>query len=75
MVPKKSSAKDDIAILIKENFANSCGIVYCSKRKDTIEIAYTLNIKGVNATYFHGALDPFEKKKRLVLLGWREEHL
>ena len=63
VVPKKSSAKDDIAILIKENFANSCGIVYCSERKDTIEIAYTLNIKGVNATYFHGALDPFEKKE------------
>ncbi|XP_068742044.1 putative ATP-dependent DNA helicase Q1 [Montipora capricornis] len=60
VVLKKSSAKDNIAILIKEN---SCGIVYCSERKDTIEIAYTLDIKGVNATFFHGALDPFEKKE------------
>lgn len=70
VVPKKSSVKDDIAILIKENFGNSCGIVYCSERKDTIEIAYTLNIKGVNATYFHGALDPFEKKE--ISSAWLE---
>ena len=63
VVPKKSSAKDDIAKLISENFANSCGIIYCLERKDTIEMAYTLNTKGINATYFHGALDPFEKKE------------
>lgn len=61
MVPKKSSAKDDIAVLIRENVANICGIIYCSERKDTIETAFTLNMKGVNATYFHGALNAFEK--------------
>ena len=63
VVPKKSSAKDDIARLISENFANSCGIIYCLKRKDTIEMAYPLNTQGINVTYFHGALDPFEKKE------------
>ena len=63
VVSKKSSVKDDIAKLINENFSNCCGIIYCSERKDTIEMAYTLNSKGVNATYFHGALDPFEKKE------------
>ena len=63
VVPKKSSAKDDIAKLISENFANSCGIIYGLKRKDTIEMAYTLNTQGINVTYFHGALDPFEKKE------------
>lgn len=63
VVPKKSSAKDDIAKLISENFANSCGIIYCLERKDTIEMAYTLNTQGINVTYFHGALDPFEKKE------------
>lgn len=63
VVPKKSSAKEDIVKLIRDNFDNSCGIIYCSERKDTIEMAYTLNSKGINATYFHGALDPFEKKE------------
>lgn len=63
VVLKKSSAKDDIAKLITENFAHSCGIIYCLERKDTIEMAYTLNTKGINAGYFHGALDPFEKKE------------
>ncbi|KAL9980641.1 hypothetical protein ACROYT_G009251 [Oculina patagonica] len=53
VVSKKSTVKDDIANLINENFSNCCGIIYCSERKDTIEMAYTLNSKGVNATYFH----------------------
>ena len=70
VVSKKSSAKDDIAKLIGEDFANSCGIVYCMERKDTIELAYTLNAKGINATYFHGALDPFEKKE--TSFAWLE---
>ena len=39
VVPKKSSAKDDIGILIRESFANFCGIIYCSERRDTIETA------------------------------------
>lgn len=62
VVTKKSSAKDDIGKLIQEQFPDMCGIVYCSERRDTIDMAYTLKTKGINATYFHGALDPFEKK-------------
>ena len=58
-----SASAKDIAKLVNEKFSNCCGIVYCSERKDTIEMAYTLNTKGINATYFHGALDPFEKKE------------
>ena len=62
VVTKKSSAKNDITELIKEEFSEMCGIVYCCERRDTIDMAYTLKSKGINATCFHGALDPFEKK-------------
>lgn len=63
--------EDNIAKLIGENFANSCGFVYSMERKDTIELAYTLNAKGINATYFQGGLDPFEKKE--TSSAWLEE--
>ena len=40
------------------NIVDQCGIVYCTERPTTLDMAYCLQTKGVNATYFHGALDP-----------------
>ena len=37
--------------------------MYCTERPTTLDMAYCLQTKGVNATYFHGALDPDKKKE------------
>ena len=42
---------------------SQCGIIYCLERGTTLDIAYLLQKRGVNATYYHGALDPFKKKE------------
>ena len=44
--------------------------VYCLQRSDTTDMAYVLQTKGVNATYYHGALDPY--KKRDIFQAWQE---
>ena len=37
---KKSNGFDSIIDLIKQNFSEECGIVYCTERKDTIDVVY-----------------------------------
>ena len=58
--------------MIVNEHKDQCGIVYCTERATTLDITYCLQTKGVNATYFHGALDPYKKKANF---GAREEHL
>jgi ATP-dependent DNA helicase RecQ len=41
------------------------GILYVRSRKDTVLLSNTLNKNGQIATYFHGGLTSFEKKKKL----------
>lgn len=59
---KKADGKDQVAQLILEEYSGQCGIVYCLQRSDTTDMAYVLQTKGVNATYYHGALDPYKKR-------------
>lgn len=54
-------SKDTITTLIIKEFPDKCGIVYCSERKDTKEIAFLLKTKGVSAVHYDGALDAIEK--------------
>ena len=67
---KKSDGKDQVATLILEEYSSQCGIVYCLQRGDTTDMAYLLQTKGVNATYYHGALDPYKKKENFQ--AWQE---
>ena len=67
---KKADGKDQVAALILENYAGQCGIVYCLQRGDTTDMAYLLQTKGVNATYYHGALDPYRKRENFQ--AWQE---
>lgn len=67
---KKADGKDQVAALILENYAGQCGIVYCLQRGDTTDKAYLLQTKGVNATYYHGALDPYRKRENFQ--AWQE---
>lgn len=67
---KKADGKDQVAQLILDEYSAQCGIVYCLQRSDTTDMAYVLQTKGVNATYYHGALDPYKKKDNFQ--AWQE---
>ena len=54
-------AKEDVVKYVQDNYRDSCGIVYCSTTKDTVELAYIFKSKGLSAVYYHGKLDFFEK--------------
>ena len=68
---KKSDVKDQVAALILAKYSSQCGIIYCLQRSDTTDMAYLLQTKGVNATYYHRALGPY--KKKILKLGRKEE--
>lgn len=68
--PKKGDGKEQVTKLIQDNYNNQCGIVYCLQRADTTDMAYILQSRGVNATYYHGALDPYKKKENSQ--AWQE---
>ena len=64
---KKGDGKDEVVAEILENYQKSCGIVYCLQQNDTTDMAYLLQTKDINATYYHGALAPYKKKENLKL--------
>ena len=57
--PKKGDGKEQATNMIVNDHKDQCGIVYCTERATTLDMTYCLQKKGVNATYFHGALDPY----------------
>ena len=61
--PKKGDGKEQATNIIVNEHKDQCGIVYCTERPTTLDMAYCMQTKGVNATYFHGALDPDKKKE------------
>ncbi|XP_068712791.1 uncharacterized protein [Montipora foliosa] len=67
---KTSDGKDQVAALILAKYSSQCGIIYCLQRSDTTAKACLLQTKGVNATYYHGALDPYKKKENFE--AWQE---
>ena len=60
---KKGDGKEQVVDEILSNHKHNCGIVYCLQRADTTDMAYLLQTKGINATYYHGALDPYKKNE------------
>ena len=60
---KKGDGKDQVVNEILSEHKNKCGIIYCLQRSDTTDMAYLLQVKGINATYYHGELDPYKKKE------------
>ena len=68
--PKKGDGKDQVVNKILENHQKVCGIVYCLQRTDTTDMAYVLQTKGISATYYHGALEPYKKKENFQ--AWLE---
>ena len=60
--PKKGGGKEQATNIIVNEHKDQCGIVYSTERPTTLDMAYCLQTKGVNATCFHGALDPDKKE-------------
>jgi len=60
--------EDDKLYRIEQLLKNNIGaaIVYVRSRKKTVEICNQLNHLGIKSTFYHGGIDPEEKKSRLT---------
>ena len=62
---KKEKAKQDVAKLMSERFPYVCGIAYCARRQDVVDIAHHLKECDVSTAYVHGTLSHTERSKHL----------
>ena len=69
VVAKKADGKEAIVSLVKKEFPEQCGIIYCVERKDTIDIACHLKTASVNAVFFHAGMDV--KSKQETAESWK----
>ena len=63
VLDKKSDGKDALVELIRKEYPEQCGIVYCVERSDTVDVAYRLKTAGVNAVFFHAGMDVCAKQQ------------
>ena len=66
-------AKEDVVKFVYDNYNDSCGIVYCSRTKDTVELAYIFKTKGLSAVYIMVNLT-FLKRVTMPGLRYQKEH-
>ena len=64
VIQKASKPKKQIADFIN-NFQGQQGIVYCAKRKDTVDLACELSQTGIKAIFVHGDLKDSERKRNI----------
>ena len=69
VVGKKADGKEAIESLVKKEFPEQCGIIYCVERKDTVDMAHHLKTAGVNAVFFHAGMDV--KSKQEIVESWK----
>ena len=55
--------KDQVIQMVMDMHKSQCGIIYCLHVGTTLDIAYLLQKRGVNATYYNSALDLFKKRR------------
>ena len=67
---KAAKGKEAIAEDIARFHKGHCGIVYCNTREESCQMAFTLQQHGLQATYYHAALDEGEKLQNAKL--WLE---
>ena len=60
---KKDKPVQQIVEFIKTNFPGEKGIVHCSRRKDTVNLAHNLASENIHAVFVHGSLPDAERKK------------
>ena len=72
VVPKLDKPKRQIANYINENYKEQRGIVYCARRKDTVDLAHELKTANINAVFVYGAQYDAERKKHER--AWTDGH-
>ena len=71
ILKKSTKPYYQIANLVKNDYPDSCGIVYCNKRITTKELAHELRCQGISATFIHGGLNDTERRSSEK--KWKEE--
>ena len=61
VIKKSCKPVKQIVDLIALRNPEQCGMVYCNKRKTTVDLAHTLRTRGISATFIHGGLDDTER--------------
>lgn len=61
LVVAKKEAKDQVAQIVSSDFDGLCGIVYCARQADTVEMAFVLREKGISATFYHAGMEGGER--------------
>ena len=72
VLEKKDKAKQQVAKLVSDRFNGMCGIVYCAKRQDAVEVAHQLKEEGITVTYVHGTLSDIDRAKNME--QWTDGH-
>jgi superfamily II DNA helicase RecQ len=62
-----NKAKQQVADIINERFADVCGIVYCAKQADTVEMAYVLKEYNISSTYYHAGMEGGDRIRNATL--------
>lgn len=60
-----------MARIVCSDFDGLCGIVYCARQADTIEMAFELKEKGVLVTYYHAGMEGGERIRNAS--SWLED--
>ncbi len=63
IMEKEIKPKKQIADYINEHYKEKRGIIYCVRRKDTVDLAHELKSANINAVFVHGAMQDGERKK------------
>jgi bloom syndrome protein len=58
---KGKNSTEEIVEMIKTNFKNVCGIVYCLSRKDCDNFANVMKSNGIKALSYHAGLTDHQR--------------
>lgn len=65
---KSKGCIGEMSAMIKKNFQNQCGIIYCLSRNDCETVSEKLREKGITSAPYHAGLSDTQRKK--VFKAW-----
>lgn len=71
VLPKKKTLEIGIVQFIKEKYPNETGIIYCSTRAKTEEVAMRLRQQDFQARHFHAGVGDADKKR--IQQQWQDD--
>lgn len=70
---QETKAKEQVSVIISNDFDGQCGIVYCTKQADTVEMAFQLKEKGISSIFYHAGMDREERIRNVNM--WMEDKI